>query len=99
MYVVRDIFQLKFGHYKDAKALLDEALKKELMPNETGSRRVLSDFTGDAYRLVFEQGFNSLAEYEKMLTEGMNEVEWQQWYGKFKNHVESSYREILKEVI
>ncbi len=28
MYIIRDIFQLKFGHYRDAKKLLDDALKE-----------------------------------------------------------------------
>jgi len=32
MYIVRDIFQLKFGHFRPAKALLEEALKKDMMP-------------------------------------------------------------------
>ncbi|MDB5151833.1 MAG: hypothetical protein JWR54_584, partial [Mucilaginibacter sp.] len=30
MYIVRDIFHLKFGHYKDAKTLLDDASRKKL---------------------------------------------------------------------
>ncbi|HEV2833462.1 MAG TPA: hypothetical protein VGW31_15890, partial [Hanamia sp.] len=63
MYIIRDIFQLHFGHFKAAKALLDEALKSGLMPNAT-STRVLSDFTGDSYRLIFEEGHDSLTEYE-----------------------------------
>jgi len=29
----------------------------------------------------------------------MNQNEWQQWYMKFKEHVERSHREILKRVI
>jgi hypothetical protein len=28
MYIVRDIFHLRFGEYKNAKALLDEAYSK-----------------------------------------------------------------------
>lgn len=98
MYVIRDIFYLKFGHYKDAKALLDEAISKNLMP-EAQQRRILSDFTGHSYRLIFEESFNSLAEYEKMLTEGMATPEWQSWYGQFKPHIERGEREILKQVM
>ncbi|HXS35616.1 MAG TPA: hypothetical protein VN721_02860 [Flavipsychrobacter sp.] len=97
MYIVRDIFNLKFGHYKDAKALLDEASRKDLLPQQNGNR-ILSDFTGDAYRLVFEQQFDSLADYEKSLSGSMAKNDWQNWYGKFKDHVERSHREILKEV-
>ena len=28
----------------------------------------------------------------------MHKDDWQKWYGKFKEHIESSHREILKEV-
>lgn len=95
MYIVRDIFQLHFGAYKDAKALLDEAYSKGLLP-DAKSARILSDFTGDSYRLIFEEGHDSLADYEKSLTGSMNKTEWKKWYEKFKQHIESSHREILK---
>lgn len=98
MYIVRDIFQLKFGHYKHAKALLDEAAKKKMLPEQEGNR-ILSDFTGNAYRLVFEQSFKTLADYEKSLTGSMATEDWQKWYADFKDHVEGSQREILKQVI
>jgi hypothetical protein len=98
MYIVRDIFYLKFGHYKEAKALLDEAVKKNLMP-QTQQVRILSDFTGDAYRLIFEEGHETLAAYEKTLSESMGASDWQNWYVNFKQHVERSHREILKQVI
>ncbi|MEO5649508.1 MAG: hypothetical protein ABIR03_06230 [Ginsengibacter sp.] len=98
MYIIRDIFQLRFGHFKDAKALLNEALKNGLMP-DAESARILSDFTGNSYRLIFEEGYESLSDYERSLVESMAENRWQQWYEKFKAHVESSHREILKTVM
>lgn len=98
MYIVRENFQLKFGHYKPAKALLDEAFKNNMMPDASFSK-VYSDFTGDSYRLIFEEGFETLAEFENSLTKGMAKPEWQEWYGRFKEHVTSSNREILKQVI
>lgn len=97
MYIVRDIFYLQFGHYREAKQLLDQAFDKKIMPDIEGSR-ILSDFTGDAYRLIFELPFNSLAEYEQTLTGNINQDEWQEWYKAFKPHVQRSYREILKQV-
>jgi len=39
-----------------------------------------------------------LLDYETALTSGMADPEWQQWYRKFMEHVESSHREILKEI-
>lgn len=98
MYIVRDIFHLKFGQFKPAKTLLDEAMKQKLMP-AAKSTRVLSDFTGDAYRLVFETGYDTLADFEKELTSDMAQAEWQAWYAKFKELVVGSHREILKEVL
>lgn len=97
MYIVRDIFHLKFGHYKDVKALFDEAFNKKMFPDGQ-QQRILTDFTGHSYRLILEQGFDTLAAYEKHLTDGMGSGEWPQWYERFKTHVESSRREILKQV-
>ncbi|HUQ97137.1 MAG TPA: ester cyclase [Chitinophagaceae bacterium] len=97
-FVTRDVFRLKYGHFKEVKALLEDAAKKDLMPGGK-NQRVLSDFTGEAYRLVLEEGFDSLSDYEKTLTSGMHKAEWQQWYEQFKPHVESGYREILRQVL
>lgn len=99
MYIVRDIFQLKFGHFKAAKDLLNEAFQQKLMPENAKQSRVLSDFTGDSYRLIFEAGFESLSEFEASLTNSMAKPAWQQWYMRFKEQVESSQREILKIVL
>ncbi|MDQ6757695.1 MAG: hypothetical protein M3004_12250 [Bacteroidota bacterium] len=98
MFIVRDIFHLKFGHYKDAKALFDEAKSKNMFP-EAQQLRMLTDFTGDSYRLILEQGHDSLAAYEKNLSEGMGQGDWKQWYENFKSHVIRSHREILKQVM
>jgi steroid delta-isomerase-like uncharacterized protein len=96
-FLVRDIFQLKFGQFRDAKKLLDEAAEKQMLP-EAQQMRVLTDFTGESYRLIFEEGFDNLADYEVSLTSSMKAEEWQQWYEKFKPHVEKSYREILRQI-
>jgi steroid delta-isomerase-like uncharacterized protein len=96
-FVVRDIFFLKFGHYRDAKKLLDEAAQNQMLP-EAQQMRVLTDFTGDSYRLIFEEGFDNLADYELSLTSSMKAEEWQQWYDRFKPHVEKSHREILRQI-
>ncbi|MBL7738881.1 MAG: hypothetical protein JNK14_06645 [Chitinophagaceae bacterium] len=98
MYIVRDIFHLHFGAYKEAKKLLDEAYSKGLLPDAKSSR-VLSDFTGDSYRLIFEEGYDSLAEYEQSLAESMSKTAWKKWYERFKLHIKSSCREILKQVM
>ena len=94
-FVVRDIFNLAYGHYREAIAVMDEAMKSNMFPPNS---RILTDFTGDAYRLILESGFNSLADYEKALNTEFNQPGWRDWYEKFKPHVESSSREILKWV-
>src|SRR5450759_3385180 len=98
MFIVRDIFHLKFGHYKDAKALIDEAFNKKMFP-EAKSMRMLTDFTGDAYRLILEEGFDTLAAYEKNLSEGMGQGDWQQWYESCLLYTSPSPRDILKQVM
>ena len=98
MYIIRDCFHLLFGRFKDAKALLDEAMQKGMMP-DAAFNKVYTDFTGSSYRLIFEGGYDTLADYEKSMAGGMAKPEWQEWYGRFKELVKSSHREILKQVI
>ena len=98
MYIVRDIFQLKFGHYQDVKALLDDAINRKLLP-QVKAQRILTDFTGNAYRLIWEEGYDNLADYEKTLAEHIGTEEWQQWYLQFKIHVAKGHREILKVIV
>lgn len=94
MYLVRDIFQLKFGMFKEVQVLLNKAIQQNILLKT--NNRILTDFTGPSYRLIFESQIDSLASYEKELQEGMHTVEWQEWYVQFKQFVQSSEREILK---
>ena len=97
MYIVRDIFQLHFGRYQEAKALLEEAMTKGLLPDGKSSR-VLTDFTGDAYRLIFEEGYDSLEVFEYELKNSMQKPEWKKWYERFKPMIREGHREILKQI-
>lgn len=98
MYIVRDIFNLKYGHFRPVKALMEEADKIGMMP-DAKNRRVLSDFTGDAYRLIMENSFNSLADFENEFSKDMSKPEFQEWYKKFTEHIISGHREIMKIVM
>lgn len=98
MFIIRDIFHLQFGKYKEAKLLLDEAYSKGLLP-DAKSARVLTDFTGQSYRFIFEEGYDNLAAYEKSLAQNMGKVTWKKWYEKFKTVVDHSEREILNQVM
>ncbi len=96
MYIVRDIFQLEFGTFKAVLPAIQSARELNLFPKD--KVRFLSDFTGESYRLILEMEFPSLKDYEEMMSEGMKNPVWQNWYKEFKIHVRKSYREILKSV-
>ncbi len=98
MYIVRDIFHLKYGHFRPVKAMMEEMMKNGMMPQSKGNR-VLSDFTGGAYRVIMETSFESLTDFEKELSRDMSKPEFQEWYKKFIDHVISGEREILKVVM
>lgn len=78
--------------------MLEEMRKVGMMPNAK-SNRVLSDFTGSAYRVIMEMGFESLSDFEKELSSDMSKPEFREWYKKFIEHVVSGEREILKEIM
>ncbi len=94
MIVVRNIFQLKFGKAKDAKALVRE--NQELMKRYGYSTpRFMTDVTGEFYTLVMETTHEDLSDYEKSSNQAMGAKEFEQWYSKFVPLVESGRREIF----
>jgi hypothetical protein len=97
MYIIREIFHLQFGHYRQVKALVDEAMQKHLLLQPPGSR-ILTDFSGQGYRFIIELPFATLAAYEKALKEELGGPGWTEWYESFKPHIRMSEREILKQV-
>jgi hypothetical protein len=98
MYIVREIFHLQFGRYREAKILVDEAMQKHLLIQPSGSR-ILTDFTGEGYRLIIELPYPNLAAYEADLQKELAETGWKEWYDKFKPLIRFSEREILKQVM
>jgi hydroxymethylglutaryl-CoA reductase len=97
MIVVRNIFQLKFGKAKDAKALIKE--NQDLMKKygHTTSR-FLTDLTGEFYTFIMETTYENLTAFEKSSQDAMGANDFAQWYGKFVPLVESGRREILNLV-
>ena len=98
MFIVREIFHLQFGRYRQAKQLLEEAMQKHILLQPPGSR-ILTDFTGEGYRLIMELPYSTLASYETDLQKELTEALWQEWFEKFKPLVRFSEREILKQVM
>ncbi len=97
MILVRNVFQLKFGKAREAKALIkeNEALVKRHGNSPT---RYLTDLTGPYYTLVMEMTFESLAALEKSQSEMMSSKEFSDWYQKFIPLVESGHREMFSVV-
>ena len=98
MIIVRDVFYLKFGKARDAKALLSEFNSIAEKHNDKTPRRFLTDFTGEAYRLVLEMTFSDLTSYETALKSYFGWEDWRKWYEKFIPLVNRSEREILSVV-
>lgn len=97
MIVVRDVFQLKFGKAKEAKALLKEGMAIATRLGY-GSFRALTDLVGPFYTLVLESTFASLADYETRLKSTLGQKEWSDWYQKFLPIAEGGRREIFTVV-
>lgn len=97
MYIVREIFYLQFGRYKEAKALIDKGLKGGMLTPPSGSR-ILTDFSGEGYRMILESPYRSLGDFEHELKREMNSPEWAEWYEQFKLLIRQSEREILKQI-
>jgi hypothetical protein len=93
MILVRDVFQLKFGKARDAKALWKKgtAINKKL---GNGPGRAMVDLTGPFYTFVLERTYQNLSAYERALKKVLGSKEWGAWYQKFVPLVESGYREM-----
>ena len=98
MYIVREIFHLQFGRYREAKTLIEEGMQKHLLLQPSGSR-ILTDFTGEGYRLIIELPYATLADYETDLKKELGGTGWKDWYEKFKALIRYSEREIMKQVM
>lgn len=80
MYIIRVIFHLQFGRYREAKTLIDEGMQKHLLLQPSGSR-ILTDFTGEGYRLIIELPYATLADYEADLKKELGGTGWKEKNG------------------
>jgi hypothetical protein len=96
MIVVRNVFRLKFGKTREAVSVFKEGLA--YMKQQGFGRapaRVLTDAVASFYTLVFEQTFESLADFESSAQALMANNDWKAWYQKVLPLVESGHREIF----
>lgn len=98
MVLVRNTFQVKFGRMREAVGAWKEM--REVARKAPGVRdfRLLTDVTGQAYTLVAEFTYGSMAEFEKGAKDIMATPEWQAWYQKVIPVMDSSSREIFNIV-
>jgi hypothetical protein len=94
MILVRDVFRLKFGKAKEAKALMKEGVRIARKAGNAPSRQLI-DLVGPYYTLVLESTHASLAAWESSMGNDMGAEEMAAWYERFKPLVESGYREIF----
>lgn len=97
MILVRNVFRLKFGKAREAKALVEES---KALFRKFGNRptRYLTDLTGPFYTFVLESTYSSLSDLEKEQSEAQGSSEFSAWYQKFMPLVESGHREIFSIV-
>jgi len=93
--LVRDVFQLKFGKAREAKALWAEGKEIAKRVGYGAPDRVLTDLTGPYYTFVLESEHQNLAAYEESLGSTLGAEDWGQWYQKFVPLVESGRREVF----
>lgn len=78
MIVVREVFQLHYGKYREAIALFKEM--RDLSPSMgSNGTRFLTDAVGRYYTLIMESEYESLSAFERSMAEetaaeGMSEL-------------------------
>lgn len=92
MIVVRNTFRVRFGHMKEAVALMKENLGRS--PSNAARTRLLTDLTGDFYTLVMEMEYEDLPSAERDAREAMHTPGFQETYQKFAAVVDSGRRDI-----
>ena len=98
MIVVREVFQLKFGKAKEAKAAWKEfaVLRKKFGFPES---RVLTDYTGPYYTFIIEDTYSDIASFDNSMKSEVGMKEFGEWYhAKFAPLVDSGRREIYSVV-
>lgn len=90
MFVVRDVFQAKYGRGNELVTLL-----KEFFPKVGQDRvyRILTDASGPFFTVVTEVEASSLDEWEQMVAKVFALPEFGEWFDRMMPLVESGRRE------
>lgn len=95
MILVREVFQVKYGKMKEAKALMKEMVGMMPAPAGGGPTRLLTDLVGQYYTLIMENTHKDLAAFETSMSAEMSKPEFGALYQKFVPLIDSGRREIF----
>jgi hypothetical protein len=96
MYVVRDVFRCKPGHSKSVAEKFKKSFALMEKTQGGGSARVLVDYVTNYWTVVMEIEVESLAEFERQMTEYSSSVEFRELMKGYMDEVEGGHREIFR---
>ena len=91
MYLVRDVFQVKFGHMDKVLATLQETAANRR--GQTSISRVLTDASGDMFTLVFEGKTESSDAHREAMMASFEDPEMAKAMAEIGQYFESGRRE------
>ena len=92
--VVRDVFQARYGKGDDLVALLKEG--QATWPESFGGGRILTDASGRFFTVVTELEVESFADWEGLLSKGVADPKFGEWFARMQSVVESGRREFYQ---
>lgn len=91
MILVRDVFQVKFGHMDKVLAALEAARQNN--PDRSGIGRVLTDVSGNMFTLIFESKAESVDAHRERMLEAFEDPEMAKAMAEIGQYFESGRRE------
>src|SRR5438876_10671785 len=86
MIIVREVFQAKYGRGDEVVALFKE-LRERVMPDY--SYRILTDASGQFFTVTTETEVESLAAWEKLISEAFSDPDFGEWFARMMPLVET----------
>ena len=96
MIIERNVFHLKFGKAKEAKAMWVEYLDMAKKKDPALEARLLTDLTGTSYTLILELHIRSFVDITPIVVRMLGAAEWRTFYDKFIPLCETASRSLYK---
>jgi len=96
MFVVRDVFQAKFGRGDELVALfqeLDSYWHQSMRRVPFRNFRILTDASGSFFTVVTEMEVDNMAAWERVVTEELALPQFGDWFARMAPLVETGRRE------